>query len=449
MSIPEIKNNESGRKSLQNMSYFEYVYVFVLIIYAGRANSFVESTSFTENPFGVFLPILLSGLMALKMNLKYDSRFFAVLFGLFVYFVAIAIKYLDIQPTFLISYSILFFIVYTAIKSLRFNFFLIYERIIYYLAIIALLFWIVQTILGGDSLFYIFSRIPGIDTFSYVTGGGLNVLFYSIQPTSYSIIDFIIPRNCGFAWEPGAFSVYLCLAILINLFFIKSDAKRNSRLWILLIALLSTQSTTGYMIFVVIFLFYLLNKNVNIIILLLPFSIVALVYIASLPFMSKKVFELIDETKGVNQLLEDTYGREASATPQRFTSFVLAFKDFQSNPLLGVGGHREATYIYKIGSNISLISGIGNLLAQFGIVGFSFFMIWTLRSSFFFAKHNGYRGKFLLFFVVIFISVSYSIILLPLLMCFWAFGLFTYSDSRDKEIKDPSYNFTADGINHS
>jgi O-Antigen ligase len=434
MSNQDIAYNRSADVPAPVISIYEYLYIFVLIIYAGRANAFVEASSIKDNPAGVMFPIILSGILAIRWRIRFDARFFSLLFGFALYFLAISIKFKVIQPTFIINYFSLFFIVYVAIKALRFNLFLIYERLLYYLAIIGLFFWVLQIGLRGDNLFYLISRIPGIDLFSYVSGGGLNAVLYSVQPTFTSLLyNFSIPRNCGYAWEPGAFAVYLCLAVLINLFFIKNDAGRNKRLWVLLIALLSTQSTTGYLIFVVIVLYYLLNKRLNIIILLLPFAVIALAYVSSLPFMSKKVIELIDETKQVDQLLEDTYGRETSSTPQRFTSFILTFKDFRNNPILGVGGHKEATYLYKVGSNISPISGIGNLLAQFGLVGFIFFTFWTIKSSFFFARHYGYSGRWLLALVVLFISVSYSMLLLALVMCFWAFELFADPDKNRKE----------------
>jgi len=436
MSEPDITFSESAGSSSPKIAFFEYLLVFVLIIYAGRSNAFVENSSIKENPIGVLFPILLCGILALRWKIKFDGRFFSVLFGFTIYFLAISLKFKVIQPTFIFNYFSLFFIVYVVIRALKFDLFLLYERLIFYLAIAGLFFWLIQVGLRGDSLFYMLSRIPGIDKFSYVSGEGVNAVLYSIQPTYTSLLyNFSIPRNCGYAWEPGAFAVYLCLAVLINLFFVKSDKNRNTRLWVLLIALLSTQSTTGYMIFVLIVLFYLLNKRLNIIILLFPFAVIALVYVSSLPFMSKKVIELIDETKTVNQLLEDTYGRESASTPQRFTSFLLTFKDFKDNPLLGVGGHREATYVFKLGSNISPISGIGNLLAQFGIIGFVIFIVWTFRSSVFFSKHYGYRGNMLLFLVMIFISVSYSMLWLPLVMCFWMFKLF--SGPENLMIKEP------------
>ena len=136
----------------------------------------------------------------------------------------------------------------------------------------------------------------------------------------------------------------------------------------------------------VIILYYILNKNLKIVLLLLPIAVILVIYLSSLPFMSKKVIELIDETKGIDQLLEESYGSEISATPQRFTSFLIAFKDFQNNPILGVAGHKEETWTYKIGSNISTISGIGNLLAQFGLVGFIFYRCTIFKDFLFFLK---------------------------------------------------------------
>jgi hypothetical protein len=437
MSDTALINSESTEQTAQRITFFEYLCVFVLILYAGRANSFLDTSSIKNNPIGASIPILLSGILALKWKVKFDSHFFALLFGTIIYFFAVSIKYKVFHPTFLVDYFSLFFIVYVVIKALKFKLFLIYEYLLYYLAIIGLLFWVVQIGLRGDRLFEIFNRIPGIVLFSNVTSSGLNVILYSVQPSMSSLLyNFSIPRNCGFTWEPGAFSVYLCLAILINLFFIKSGSRIKSRFWILFIALFSTLSTTGYIIFIVIIFYYLLNKRLNLIILFLPFAIVSVVYLSSLPFMSKKLIDLIDETKGVDQLLEGTYGKETATTPQRFTSFMLTFIDFRNNPILGVCGHKEVTYTFKIGSNIAAISGIGNLLAQFGLCGFLFFIIMSVKSSMFFSKYFDYKGKFLLFLIIIFISISYSVIFLPLIMCFWIFQFFAPKSLNRKDITE-------------
>jgi hypothetical protein len=425
-----------GEKETQKLSFFEYFILFVLIIYAGRANTFVESGSITDNPIGVLIPVVLSGILALKWKTKFDLSFYIVIFGFTLYFIGISIKDGEMHPTFFLNYFFKFFIVYIIIKALKFNLFKTYEYVMFLLAIVALFFWIAQVVLGGDTLFDIINRIPGMDSFSYVTGKGSSIVIYSVQPTSYSILDYKIPRNCGFAQEPGSFSVYLCLALFINLFINTSDKKNKIQFWVLVVALITTQSTTGYVIFMVIMVYNVLSKDLNKTLLLFPIAMGALIYMATLPFMSNKILELINETNELDLLIVNTIGREETATPQRFTSFMITYVDFKANPLLGLGPDGDKSWINKVGARISPISGIGNLLAQFGIVGFLFFIISSLRSSFFFARYYKYGGNLLLFIIIILISISYSVIILPLLMSFWMFRSFAPLNSDKKEESD-------------
>lgn len=432
--MQDCTGKERTAEPAQKIPFFEYLIIFIFIVYSGRANSFVEPLAFTQNPVGAFLPVLLCGILILRLKLNFDARFYLVLFGFAIYFLAVSIKFKELHITFFLTYAYFFFLVYVLIKGLGLRLFKIYEHINFYLAIIALGFWAIQIILGGDTFYSLLNKIPGVDQFSIVTGRGYNILIYSVQPVFSSLLyNFTVPRNCGYAWEPGAFAVYLCLAIFINLFFTDDDPKKKVRLWILILALLTTQSTTGYVIFVVTILTYLLNKQLNIIILILPLTVISLVYISSLPFMSKKVINLIDDTKRIDQILEESYGSEVAATPQRFTSLMIALVDFRNNPVLGVGVHTEVTWTYRLGANISTISGIGNLLATFGLVGFLFFIVLTVNSSIFFSKFFNYHSIFLLLFIILFISVSYSIILLPLIMCFWMFRLFAPDNLLAKE----------------
>jgi len=420
-------NKEVTGNVFERMSFFEYLYVVVIIIYAGRANIFVESGSFLDNPVGASLLIVLSGILAIRWNIKFNKQYYLLIFGLFIYFMAVTIKYGEIRPTIFLSHFILFSIVYITIKSLKVNFFITFEQVLYYLAIIGLFFWGIQIVLGGDTLYSYFNKIPSLYTFSYVSGNGLNAILYSVQPTSMSFqYDFLPPRNCGFAWEPGAFASYLCLAIFINLFVIKSDARSNKHLWVLVIALLSTQSTTGYIISLVILFYYFLNKNLNIMMLLLPLVVIIIITVFSLPFMSNKILIVFEQVSEIETMVVNSIDLGSSYAPGRFASFVIAFEDFINNPVLGMATVSQESWTYKIGASISSISGIGNLLAQYGIIGFFFFMLFTIKSSLLFAKQFNYKGKLLLFFIILLISVSYSVILLPLVMSFWMYQLFEH-----------------------
>lgn len=406
------------------ISFFDYFYVFILIIYAGMANIHVRTFSL-DKPLPAVLPLFLSLILAIRWKIVFSRRIYLLLFIYFLYFSASTIKYREIHPAFFASLFISFVVTYCTITALKFRLFAIVEELIYYLAIISLVFWGMQVILGGDNFFNIIARIPNIKTFSSVTGNGLNIVLYSVQSAFFNIYDnSILPRNCGFAWEPGGYAVYLCLAIFINRFMLKTADNRNLHFWILTLALLSTQSTTGYLIFIIIILTQVLQKNIKTIILLIPFILILLIVFLSLPFITDKITELIIEATNTEIIVEQSIGANYTTTPQRFASFVIAIRDFLNNPILGYGGHLEARWFSKLHADIAPISGLGNLLAQYGLVGFIFFIVTLYGSSVYFSKHFNYKGKFLLTVIMLFVSISYSILFVPLVMCFYLYSLF-------------------------
>lgn len=75
----------------------------------------------------------------------------------------------------------------------------------------------------------------------------------------YTIIfhDFggILPRNSGMFWEPGVFQGYLNIAIALALLLPKNKERKWSLVF-LVTALLTTVSTTGYLVFGFIIIFY-------------------------------------------------------------------------------------------------------------------------------------------------------------------------------------------------
>jgi hypothetical protein len=399
--------------------------MLVLILYVGLANQLVLFHSFKEKPIVFFVPILLSGILILKHRIQFSRNFILLIFFYLFYFAAITIKYKAIYPSLLVQYPSVFLIAYVLIKTLKYDLFKIYEYFLYVFAIIGLIFWTLQVALGGDTLYGLLANIPNIEKFSHVTGGGYNIIFYSVQPAFASVLySHLPPRNCGFAWEPGSFAVYLCLALFVNLFMLKDEKYRVRHLVVLLLALFTTQSTTGFFIIIIIGVYYYFNSSLKSIFLTLPLMILGIGLIFSLPFMTEKIMSLTVNAESIDAIVEAGYGRETSITPQRFTSFMIAIRDFLYNPVFGTAGISGESWTEKIGVNISAISGIGNLLGHFGIVGFLFFMIVTIRSSIQLSRHFRYKGVLLLFLIILSISISYYILFIPLIVCFWIFALF-------------------------
>lgn len=422
----------SERKDIQ-IGALEYLYVLMLMLYAGRAIKFFESPVIKENPIGILLPVIFSAILAFKWKLFITKEFYALLFVFMLYFLAISVKFYDIQPSFVVTYYFLFFTAYTAIRILKFNVFFIYEKILFYFALLSLFLWGIQVAAGGDFLFNIISRLSFLKDISYVSGDGLSIVVYSIQPYATTVInEHTIARNCGFAWEPGSYASYLAIGLFINLFMIKNDPDRKKRLFVFVAALLSTLSTTGYVIMILILAFYILNRDFKKILLLMPVAIAALIMAFSLPFMKDKIVKLMNESD-IDYIISQSYNRENPTTPQRFTSFLITMVDFKNNPVLGLAAHSEESWTRKMGSRISPISGIGNLMAQFGLVGLIPFLVLSIQSSIMFSRYFKYRGKLLLFLVIMGISVSYSIVFIPFFMCFWMLALFEPGLADEKE----------------
>lgn len=424
-----LKTENIPRAVQSRAGTFEYFILSVFIFYIAFASRLVLFSSFRDQPVIFFVPVLLTGILTVKKRVQFDKAFYLLIFFYLFYFFALTIKYQKFYPSLLVQYPSIFFMAYVLIKALRYELFRVYEQIIYVLAIIGIFFWVIQFALGGDTLYNLIGRIPNIHEFSHVTGNGLNIVLYSIQPTSFSTLyGNTPPRNCGFAWEPGAFAVYLCLAIFINLFLTKKNKTSRRHLVIFFIALLTTQSTTGFVILIIIGLFYLINTNLKTVFILMPFGILLVVFLLSLPFMTEKIIHLVEDVERVNVTVEAGYGRETSITPQRFTSFAIAIKDFYLNPVFGTGGIKGESWTEKIGVNVSTITGIGNLLANYGLVGFLFFIIVTYNTSSLFSRQFKYKGKILFFLIIFSILVSYNILFFPLITTFWIFGLFQKHD---------------------
>jgi hypothetical protein len=246
----------------------------------------------------------------------------------------------------------------------------------------------------------------------------------------------LLPRNAGFAWEPGAFASYLCLAIFINQIRTHFSFVNNRKLWILLLALLSTQSTTGFAILIIIIILVIYNLSPKISFLLFPVSVILIIYILQLPFMYEKV-------KGISNFnieLLARYSRiyNTAYTAQRFASFLIDFQDFLNNPILGYGGFMEERWTFKMGAVVTSISGIGKIMARFGIVGTFFFLFSLYKTSRSLQSLFFFKGWIFPILIILAISISYNVDI-PILLCFWLFYLFgEKQENKNYEIAEAS-----------
>ena len=74
------------------IGFLEYFFVFVLLVYAAHAIRQVTSTSVLENPLWVILPVLLSGILALRWRIVLHKQIYLLVLGFFIYLVKEAKK---------------------------------------------------------------------------------------------------------------------------------------------------------------------------------------------------------------------------------------------------------------------------------------------------------------------------------------------------------------------
>lgn len=360
------------------INILEYISVFIVIFYAGNASVFVRSFENWDNPVGLIIPVIFIGGLGLIKGVRFNHRYFLLIIGFLLYSIASTIKFGEVHPRFMLNIILKITLAYLLISSLRTRFFYLYENILFYLCLIAILFWILHNTL--TSPFVSFLEIIEFSNQGPEKGSiRLNTIVFSIS--NYDLVsDHIIQfgglqlfRNSGFAWEPGAFSAYVNIAILFNLLRTKFRIKNNIHFIVYTIALATTFSTTGYSLFILLMVFYLYNQDFRKVSILLPIVVMFVVYLFTLPFMADKIAE--NTEFNTEELVYRSIKNNVQYMPQRFESFQIDFKDFINHPIIGYGGHQEARWTNRLGAHISSISGIGKILAQFGIVGLLFLFI--------------------------------------------------------------------------
>lgn len=244
----------------------------------------------------------------------------------------------------------------------------VFIKIVTFFAIISLCFWVIDlSPTGHNYLLNIAKSLPqlGSDILSegensWAKRSGYTLYFYNIYGMQYTADSFyyFLVRNPGPFYEPGRFTVMLSIALMLILY--NGQYKRYKRpFYIILVADISTFSTTGYFVLLLIFAFYLLGRrrkvNLSYIILTIVFF-VAVRYALDLSFLSEKVLVQLDEVKDANT---------------RFGAMLYHWTQIQQSPFIGYGVFLNQTFsILEMSPN-----GITDMMRRWGIPVF-FLCVW-------------------------------------------------------------------------
>lgn len=349
-------------------SYSEYLLMFFFLCLGG--NPILTVTS----EYYAIISIVLLFLVALKRNITLYNKDLSIwiiawLALFLLQFILLPINSIPADINFLAKFYCGFLIMGLLGRKFRY----LYFDTITFIAKISLIFWILHS--AGIHL-------PGI-----IIGRNVNFIIYNY--TLGDIREGV--RNCGMFWEPGAFQAYIMLAFLLFIDNLKYlfVTKRKSFI-ILLLALVSTLSTTAFVIFGL-FVFLLVLKKIKNIIYrsVAVFIVVAVSFWAfnSLDFLGDKIKHQYETSQNMNL-------DEPSWT--RFGSAVIDIHQISKRPITGNGFDLDQRYP-EFGE---LMSGAGNgFTGSINIYGIPMMLLYM----FFLYKKAPSRSKYEKFIYVVLI----------------------------------------------
>lgn len=259
-----------------------------------------------------------------------------------------------------VNFSLKLLAGFLMVNFLGYKFRMAYLRVIVYFSTISLVLWLLYSI---------------INPFIHLSIG---------IPVGYQCRSFLIwayfegetvPRNQGMFWEPGAFQGYLMLVPILFIGDLRELWKRERKsCLILLAALLSTTSTTGYVAFMFIVASYVLRSGGNIFaksIMVLVFAAVSIYAISTLDFLGNKITSQYEKSQNMA-------GDDHDVMMTRVGTMLIDSEIIEKHPLIGNGFDIESKY--GIYSEVMKNSGNG-LTGVVCTLGIPFFLLYLLAVS--------------------------------------------------------------------
>ena len=417
-------------KDIRYTSSKFWVFLF-LVLMLGRGSSLVAQFDPRTNTVGTLLYMLciVSMLSWKKINFRnYNPKIAIIFWGVLTTWLLGHLFILDrgfnIMPYSIFMLHILAGIL--IIKTYNRSIVVYYEKVMVFLSVISIIGWGIES-LGMSSLLLsspiLLENSAGVSDYS--------LIFYtlSVDPARSQELYGGIFRNSGCAWEPGLFSVMLCIAILFNIYQNKKIIF-NKRLTILIVALITTFSTTGYIVAIIIFAcYYLFSKKISICKRIIYICLItfACINLYNLPFISEKISNNADtESFSTTDGAVEWYEKEGRAfTVGRFEGIMLDYMNVQDKPIMGYGLMRESSYVYKkVSEAIITSNGIIKPIAQLGIILGVLMFILMYKSSVRLSNDFNFTVPWLLFAVIITGSISYMIDSTPIMRALQLYALY-------------------------
>lgn len=390
---------------------FEYYFFFWVVLMIGNSTKFINSFDPRTHPFS-FLFLIFCGIKLLNHTNRFNNTsnwriVFVVLLPwiIYHYFVDYSFEY-GTYAQFSIKIGIgLIFASFFKERLIEY-----YWKIIALLCLLSLPFWIISNIVGVQV-------IAKFAPFEQWLGEGSSFIIYNtlqninVSDTLYSGII----RNSGFCWEPGRFATSIVFAMACCI--INNGNSINWKSWqwiIMLVSLATTQSTTGYVAFLIlILLYYMSNSYISLTkrLIGLSFLFVSFPILMSLPFMQNKIQSNVDSDSWLIERKEASWVEDAdmALTVDRSEGVFLDYMNMLYKPVMGSGLSNKDTYLYNyISTNLTTSNGLTKPLSMLGLlIGIPFFIMFFVGLKKITKKYVSNQTN-MLFIIAIVMQYSYN-----------------------------------------
>lgn len=398
------------------MAKLKNLYFLLVILFSGMALAFFRSNE--------GLIILWSiGLLIFWKETFQSSKKLLVALGVWMgYFVINTIIIRSFHPMFMGIYIAKIMIAYWLLTLYRAQIFEKYENLIYKLTIVSLVFYAIQLIIPDSAMWNVFKNID-LSSNLFPNKFYASIGLYTFHQKE---LGELIPRNAGFCWEPGPFSSYVVLALFINIVRNGVKLKDKKRLLVFLLAIVTAQSTTSFVILLAVIIWFAWSsvKNKAFRIFLVPIALTFVIYIfTSVPWMQDKIIS--ESQQDVEEVLTHAAKSGGSYAPGRFASFKLRWEDFKNYPIAGYGGNSSLQYGYLGEDNVvAAINGVGTILGRYGSIGFLLFLWLNISTGKWLSRYYHYSAHIIFPVLVLIIGFGFGIIESPVFVTLWMVPVF-------------------------
>lgn len=347
-------------KERQKINISEYLLVFLLLFVSGNPAAKIL------DPFQYLLVVILElvvwGRTITAEGWRNAGKWTAVLI---VIFIGQLITLGTIGYAASANYIFKMLTAIFAAAILKDKFPLAYLKVMAFLSVIALVFWAIN--LAGIHL-------PSLMTFE---NDSESLLVYT-QSLNRNLGRVGILRNWGMFWEPGAYSGYIIFAFLLFINRLDYLWREQRKEWIiLLVALLTTFSTTGYILLALVLFFSYSDRIKN----RVAFYFIGIIVVffavwlfGALDFMGDKIEE---------EYMAATEMGQYDVSFSRFGSIAFDSQYIMLHPIFGNGLIDETRYSMHIlfAENLHAFgNGFTGEIAIFGIPFMLLFLFSTYRN---------------------------------------------------------------------